>query len=299
MENNPHPPRQTATTFFQSDMRLGEGPIWSPQDQALFVVDILDGRFYYLPTSLKRATYYDFDRMISVVLPIEQGGLLVAQEDRIIRFFPEEGDIEEITPFEADLLNNRSNDGKCDSLGRFYIGTMHKQEEEEMGSLYLLNESLEVEKLTGKRTISNGLAWSPDGRTLYYIDSPTRRVVAFDVDFSSGHLSNERVCFPILPERGFPDGMTIDTEGMLWIAHYGGACVARYHPDTGQTLYLVEVPAPHVTSCTFGGPDLDILYITTARKDLTPEEADRFPLAGSVFQATPGFKGLPVDPFRF
>lgn len=291
MADHLDPPRQTAELFFRSDMRLGEGPVWDERAEQLYVVDILDGRLYVLSPDGQQITYYDFDRMVGAVVPMRSEGLLVAQSDRIIQFLPEEGDIHELVALEPEITENRANDGKCDARGRFYIGTMNMEETDPQGALYQLAPDLSLNKVTDKRTISNGLAWTKDERTLYYIDSPTRQVVQFSVDPETGLLSDETVCFPIPEGRGFPDGMTIDQEGMLWVAHYDGACVARYDPATGKTLHMVDVPAPHVTSCAFGGPHNEVLYITTARKDLTRAQAIKFPLAGSVFSIKTGYRG--------
>jgi len=146
-------------------------------------------------------------------------------------------------------------------------------------------------------SISNGLAWSVDHRTLYYIDSPTRQIVAFDFDDGRGAISNRRVVIQLGEEEGFPDGMTIDKEGMLWVGHWGGWQVARWNPQTGKKLLQIKLPVAKVTSCTFGGDLLQDLYITTAKVDLTANELREQPLAGSLFVVPNCGEGLP--PFEF
>jgi sugar lactone lactonase YvrE len=167
------------------------------------------------------------------------------------------------------------------------------------GSLYLLKPDGTAEvKVTGVG-VSNGLAWSPDHRTLYYIDSPTRQVRAFDFDPATGSLSNGRVAFSIPAEEGFPDGMTIDREGMLWIGHWDGWQVARWDPASGEKLLGLKLPAARITSCTFGGEQLDDLFVTSAREGLSPKELEAQPLAGAVFVfKNCGYRGWEPDRCR-
>ena len=155
--------------------------------------------------------------------------------------------------------------------------------------------NLKTEKKISEVTNSNGLAWSPDESIFYYIDTPTLKVRAYDYDAETGIITNPRDVIHFPEEEGFPDGMTIDEEGMLWIAHFSGAKVSRWDPNSGRKLSSISVPAKHVTSCTFGGPDLDELYITTAKLDDT--DMDEFPHAGGLFRIKTGIKGMPA--FRF
>jgi sugar lactone lactonase YvrE len=201
---------------------------------------------------------------------------------------------------EPDLPTTRFNDGKCDPLGRFWAGTMDMDEKGPLGSLYMLNHQHQLTRQWLGVTVSNGLAWDMSGKqpTFYYIDSPTRQVVAFDYEPDTGSLSNRRVAIAIPDGEGFPDGMTIDSEGALWIALWQGWGVVRYNPKTGERLGKIEIPVEKVTSCTFGGPDLNDLFITTASIGLAPDARAAQPDAGAVFRVKTDSTGLPTILFR-
>ncbi|GAB3818271.1 hypothetical protein GCM10028895_15300 [Pontibacter rugosus] len=163
--------------------------------------------------------------------------------------------------------------------------------------LFCLHKNLEVKQVLQNLTISNGLAWSADAATLYFIDTPTHTIQAFNYDLATGEIGQKREVVRVPEEEGMPDGMDIDTEGNLWIALHGGAAVACYNPATGEQLQKIKVPAVNVTSCTFGGPDLDTLYITTAREWLSEEQLEQYPLSGSMFEVKPGVQGREVNFF--
>jgi sugar lactone lactonase YvrE len=199
---------------------------------------------------------------------------------------------------EAHLPGNRFNDGKCDPAGRFWAGTMRIAEDQVgAGSLYCLDRDLTVRKMWEGITIANGIAWSSDAKTMYYIDTPTCAVAAFDYDLATGSIANRREIIRTPKEAGFPDGMTIDAEGMLWVAYWQGWRVVRWDPSTGEMLATVELPVERVTAPWFGGPNLDELYITTARIGLSDEARAQQPLAGSLFRARVGVAGLPAFEF--
>jgi sugar lactone lactonase YvrE len=199
---------------------------------------------------------------------------------------------------EAHLPENRFNDGKCDPAGRYWAGTMSLTDQPSKGALYQLEADHTVKRLIPDVSISNGLAWTSDGGTMYFADTPTRQIAAFDYDLVTGDVNNRRTVVHIPEDQGFPDGMTIDSEGMIWVAHWDGWQVSRWNPNTGEQLCAIPVPASQVTSCTFGGPDLDQLFITTARVGLDEEELSKQPLAGGVFRAMPGVKGVPANRYR-
>jgi sugar lactone lactonase YvrE len=201
---------------------------------------------------------------------------------------------------EPDKPGNRFNDGKCDSHGRFWAGTMDDAEKERSGAFYRLDADLSCTRLFGGVGISNGLAWSPDDKYLYYIDTPTRRVDAFDFDPETGGLSNRRVAFEVPLGMGFPDGMTVDEEGMLWVALWMGWGLGRWDPSSGRLLEKVDVPVARTSCCAFGGRALDKLYITTASIGVAGaggEEAAGQPHAGALFVYEPGLKGAASVPF--
>ena len=222
---------------------------------------------------------------------------MLALKDGFAAFDPASGELTLLDDPEADLPENRFNDGKCDPAGRFWAGTMAIDPVEGAGALYCMDTDLSVRKMLGQVSISNGIVWSLDGARMYFIDSLRYDVLAYDYDAETGNIDNERIAFRVPREVGLPDGMAIDAEGMLWIAHFDGSKVCRWHPDSGEILQTIELPASKVTSCAFGGPDLDTLYITSGSLGMTDEEREREPHAGGLFAAGPGCRG--VEPFQF
>ncbi|HSQ39683.1 MAG TPA: SMP-30/gluconolactonase/LRE family protein, partial [Anaerolineales bacterium] len=197
----------------------------------------------------------------------------------------------------SEPATNRFNDGKCDPAGRLLAGTMDMDEKAASGNLYSLEAGKPPRKLLDGIRISNGLAWSPDYRLFYYIDTPTRQVRAFDYDLETGNISKPRVVVEIPSGMGFPDGMTSDMEGRLWIAQWGGSRVSKWNPLTGQKEAEIAVPVPHVTSCVFGGPRRDILFVTTARVGLDKSTLAQNPLSGGLFQIQTQTEGMPTFDF--
>ncbi|MGI9240166.1 MAG: SMP-30/gluconolactonase/LRE family protein [Verrucomicrobiales bacterium] len=275
---------------------LGEGPVW--HDGRLVWIDI-EGRkvFVHDPAGLTDQTIGLTER-IGCVWPCAGSGRLVCGLQSGLAYLdPASGQLEVIADPEPDQPRTRFNDGKCDPLGRLWAGTMDMEETEALGSLYMLTGDGQVVRQGASITVANGLAWDPDGETFYHIDSPTRVVAAYDYEAATGKLSNRREIIPIPDVEGFPDGMTIDSEGKLWIALWGGWGVVRYDPKTGERLGKIDLPAEKVTSCTFGGDDLDELYITTALIGLGTSALEDQPSAGGLFKVKVGVPGLPATPF--
>jgi sugar lactone lactonase YvrE len=175
---------------------------------------------------------------------------------------------------------------------------MHKELHFGAGALYRVSPDFRGSKKISNTSISNGMAWSSDHTTFFYIDTPTHEVWRFDYKLETGEISNKSIAFSIPESYGSPDGMCIDSEDMLWIAHWGGNCVRRWNPNTGKVLEKIEVDAPHVTCCCFGGKDLDTLYITTARSGLSEARLEEFPSSGGLFVYRPGVKGTPINYFK-
>lgn len=273
---------------------LGEGAIWDTANATLYWVDITAGHVHsYHPETRARRTY-TVGQMVGTVVPHAAGGLLLAVEQGTARLDLTTGDIMPIwqhTPLQPGI---RFNDGKCDPAGRFWAGTMALDARPGAGSLYRFDADGSVHTLVHDVTVSNGLAWSLDNRTFYYIDTPTQAVAAFDYDLTTGEISNRRDVIRIDPGDGSPDGMTIDAEGMLWIAHWGGSRVTRWNPADGSLLQTVRLPVARVTSCWFGGPDLNELYITTASIGLSAEERAAQPHAGGLFRYKSATQGVPA-----
>ncbi len=277
---------------------LGEGPVWDAKRQVICWVDILNGEIHeYAPDQKKHQTIY-VQQMIGSLAVCKNGNYLVALQNGFAYINRTTGELQMLSDPEAHLPGNRFNDGKCDPAGRFFAGTMALSEAPKAGGLYLLENNASHKKQLEEISISNGMAWSLDHQTFYYIDSPTYEVAAFDYDKSTGSICNKRIIIKVPQEDGCPDGMTIDSEGMLWIAHWNGWQVARWNPGTGEKLYHIPMPVAKITSCTFGGQSLEDLYITSASVDLTDGDLKMQPLAGSLFVVRNcGFKGLPAFEF--
>jgi sugar lactone lactonase YvrE len=202
-----------------------------------------------------------------------------------------------IASVEADRRDERMNDGKCDRAGRFWAGTMALDERAGAGALYRLDVDRRVSMVLSGVTVSNGLDWTDDGRVMYFIDSPLQTVDVCDVDPESGAISNRRPFVRIPPAQGTPDGLTVDAEGGVWVALWGGGAIHRYRSD-GSLDAVIRMPTTHPTSCTFGGADLGDLYITTAAIRLSPLERSQQPGAGGLFRVRPGISGRPAQRYR-
>jgi sugar lactone lactonase YvrE len=276
---------------------LGEGPCWDSESKRFMFVDIQEKRVHVVSTDTGAHRIIQLDQLVGAVVPRSSGDVIVAMQNGFYALELETEALTAIADPEADKLTNRFNDGKCDAAGRFWAGTMSTNGQKQAGSLYRLDKDHTVHRMVENVTTSNGLAWSPDGKTMYYIDTPTKQVVAYAYNEESGTISDKRVAVAIPDGQGSPDGMTIDEEGNLWVAHWGGHRVTRWNPNTGELLATLPVPAVRVTSCTFGGDNNDELYITSANIGETEEERASYPHAGGVFRVKPGVKGLPTQSF--
>lgn len=277
---------------------LGEGPLWDDQRNTFCWVDILDGILLEYHPENNQVHKMELQEPLGAVALFPDGDFLVAAQSGIYRILRDSGVKSFLCHPEQAFPDNRYNDGKCDPLGRFWIGSMAKDHSPECGNLHLVFNDFKTLHQLSEVSISNGLAWNIPGNKMYYIDSPTRKVWAFDLDTESGTLSNRRIAISIPESEGVPDGMTLDREGMLWIGHWDGWQVARWNPETGEKLLGLKLPAAQITSCTFGGPNLTDLYITSAREGLGAADLETQPLAGSVFIIKNcGYQGWPTDRF--
>lgn len=276
---------------------LGEGPHWDQEEGKLYWVDVEGKQLRSYDSSAHSEIIYSFETMVSAVIPSMDGGWVLAMQDGIYSFRSGHP-LELLSLVESEIPGNRLNDAKCDRTGRLWFGTMSMDFSPGAGSLYVLQTDGKVQRVLSGIGCSNGIAWDDERGLMYYIDTLSRCVSAFDWHENNIKLSGRRTVVQIPASSGYPDGMTIDSDGMLWIAHWGGGCVSRWNPDTGQQIATVEVPARHVTSCTFGGKELDELYITTARPPTNESETLRFPLAGGLFKVNPGATGVPANRFR-
>ncbi|MFF2888804.1 SMP-30/gluconolactonase/LRE family protein [Paenibacillus sp. NPDC057967] len=276
---------------------LGEGPHWDAETNQLYFVDI-DGRALHVYDTVSRNhRMHRFDKRVSAVIPAVDGSLIVTLEDGIYNYYPDSGALHVIALIEAEMPDNRFNDAKCDPAGRLWAGTMSTGYAKDQGSLYRLERGGEPARVVTEVGCSNGLAWDESKGCMYYIDTLKLAVDRFRYNSGTGEISGRETVIKWPSKEGYPDGMTIDNEGMLWIAHWGGGKVSRFDPDTGKRLAEIEVPALYVTSCVFGGARLDELYITTARVVLSEDEHALYPHAGGVFMAKPGVTGTPSRRF--
>jgi len=280
--------------LIQSNNLLGEGPAWDSSTKELLWVDIENRTLNIFQTETGVESQFHFEHRLSAIVPIEKnpGKYILALQNGLAIFDRTTETLEYFSDCEKDLANNRFNDGKCDPAGRFWIGSMDLDAVAGKGTLYCVDNDLTITKKISGLSISNGMAWTKNGETIYFVDSPTQLVAKFDFEIKTASISNKKIVIEIPESMGVPDGICIDSENMLWVASWGGACITRWNPETGKLLQKVEVPAKNVTSLCFGGKDLDTLFITSARTGLNREELDEFPLSGSVFSYQPDVGGL-------
>lgn len=277
--------------------KLGEGAIWDCDKKLLYWIDIIDGEVHIFKPKTMQDEIIGTGEMIGTVVPCRTAGLVVAIESGLYFMNDITKKLSFINNPEKHVTGNRFNDGKCDPIGRFWVGTMSKTDESGTGSLYCLDKNLNVRTMLQGVSISNGIAWSTDNKNMYYIDTPTRAIWSFDYDMETGNISNKQAVITINESEGYPDGMTIDEQGMLWIAHWGGWKVSRWNPRNGEKLDEIKLPVEQVTSCAFGGENLDELYITTARTGLSDDKMFKQPYAGGLFCVKTNVKGL--QSFKF
>jgi sugar lactone lactonase YvrE len=272
---------------------VGEGSLWDAEQQVLYWIDILSHELYVYDPATGDNRTIPTAQAVGTVVKRASGGLVLALHNGFAFL---DLDTERITPIadpERDIPANRFNDGKCDPAGRFWAGTMEFNGEPDAGALYCLDAKGEVTEKLRPVAISNGIVWTADAKTLYYICTRANTVRAFDYDIDTGDISNERVVVTNQGEGGF-DGMSIDAEGKLWVAVFGGWAVRRYDPDTGNLLQEVKLPFERVTSCAFGGKNLDELYVTSAVVGLDDAALVDQPQAGSLVKIDPGVQGVPA-----
>ena len=273
---------------------LGEGPVWVTRERALYWLDIKGRKIFRLDSEGALAEWLTPLRIGSIA-PRKSGGFIAGTEDGIAIVDPAAERFEIVARPEENLPGNRFNDGKIDRRGRFWAGTMDDREKEATGTLYCVDPDLGWRAVDGNYRVTNGPAFSPSGTIMYHNDSARQVTYAFDMD-SAGKPANRRVFLQFGQGDGYPDGMTVDSEGCLWIAFWDGGSVRRFSPS-GEWLETVEMPVTRPTSCTFGGRDLDRLYVTSASIGLDEEAIGMQPNAGGLFMFTPAVRGVEDVPF--
>ena len=278
---------------------LGEGPVWDAANHTILWVDIMGCAIHELNMKSNALRSISTPSMIGSFALCTDGNILAAMQDGFIFIDRITGAVSPLSDPEAALNGNRFNDGKTDPAGRFWAGSMSLSGEKGTGNHYMVDQQLNVKKQIENVSISNGLCWSLDQRFFYYIDTPTMEVVCYDYDNQTGEITNKTTVITIPAKEGYPDGMTIDSEGMLWIAHWEGWQVARWDPSTGNKIDSIHLPVSLVTSICFGGENMDDMFITSARVGLTDEQLAEEPLAGSSFIISKtGFKGFTFPAFN-
>jgi len=277
---------------FPQPSELGEGALWDERESVLYWVDIVQNKVQRFDPRNRSNLSYDVGESVGTVVLSQDQRLLLGLRNGIGALEPMTGKVSHLVDIERDKPHTRLNDGKCDPRGRFWVGSICEREPEFDGGLYCFNTDLTVStKLTGIQC-SNGLVWTRDSGTFYYIDTPTQEIWGYHFEPESGVISQKRVVAKIPNVIGSPDGMTLDADDHLWVALFGGHRVIRIDPMSGQIELQIPVPASNVTSVAFGGADLNELYITTARIGLSPEQRAAEPLAGSLFRVQVPYRGV-------
>lgn len=289
-----------ASLYIDIIATLGEGAIWNHRTKEFYWVDIEGKKAFTFNSEDKALKSISVGQRIGTIVPSsKENEVVVALQQGIysLNLNTEALSHLEDAPFDPGVI--RFNDGKCDPAGRLWVGSMALDAKPKAAALYCFDGKDPIKQVLDNLTISNGLCWSSDKEAMYFIDTPTKVVQAFDYDIRTGTITNARTVINLEEEEGSPDGMTIDQEGKLWIALFGGSSVVRCDPDSGELLQRITVPAKNVTSCTFGGAQLDTLLITTASLGMNENEQEQFPKAGAVFAAVPGVKGVNSNFFEW
>jgi hypothetical protein len=286
-----HPVGQTLST-------LGEGPVWDELTQCIYWIDIVNSKIIEYDINNGKERHIETGSMIGSFALTEDGNIIAALQEGIALINRTTGEKKIIASPEKNSTSNRFNDGKCSPDRHFWAGTMSLNEADSSGYLYSIDSHYKVRVHEKGLTISNGLCWSLDKKYFYFIDTPTLQVIRYD--YLNGEIQNKQSIIHIDAKKdGYPDGMTIDAEGNLWIAHWGGWQVTRWDPQTGKQVDAIRLPVSQVTSICFGGSKLDELFITSARRGLTAEHLQLEPLAGATLRVLKtGYRGLPFYRFK-
>jgi sugar lactone lactonase YvrE len=288
----------TAIDVVQREEALvGEGPVWLPHERALYWLDIKGLKIFRFDGETRTAQSWPTPEREGALIPRRQGGFIALAKSGIYATEPPFSRFDKLGHPDADQPSNRFNDAKCDPAGRLWAGTMDDDERKASGRLYRLDDRTSWTRVRDNVNLSNGLGWSPDGTTMYFVETLRGVIWRFDYDVATGAATNASVFAEIPSADGYPDGMCVDAEGCIWLAHWGGWRLTRFTPE-GRVDRVVWMPVPQVTSCAFGGPDLDTLYVTSAAIGLDTATKAKAPLSGSLFAFAPGVRGMPVQAFR-
>ena len=275
---------------------LGETPVWSAADSRLYWIDCMAGAIHsFDPTTVEDRILLEVEGYLGSISLRAQGGLLLLAGKALWALDAGATKPRRLAGVEEDIPDNLVNDGKCDPAGRFWFGTMHAGEREATGALYCF-DGTEVVRVDDGFICANGLGWSPDGKTFYLVDMMPGRVLAYEYDPGSGTARKRRTLFRIPRAEGMPDGLCVDSEGGIWVAHWDGWRISRWSPE-GRHLQTLEVPVQRPTCPIFGGPGLDTLYLTSSAANLPTESLARGPRSGALFALDAGVRGVPIAEF--
>ncbi|WP_413375536.1 SMP-30/gluconolactonase/LRE family protein [Alkalihalobacillus sp. 1P02AB] len=283
-----------AQLLWEHSGELLEGPIWDEESKQLVFVDIKQQQLLFLEPETRQIKKFPFSHPVTSVGKVNGQEWLISTGNELVIFDTKREQSRKIAAIPAKKWM-RFNDGKCDPFGRYWIGSMCEGNETEVASLYVLSDKNNLIEARVGMTISNGLAWNEELSLMYFIDTPTQKVFAQTFNQETVSLREAESVIDLSSEKGYPDGMTIDASGDLWISMWGGGTVLCVNPQKGEVIDRIEVEADQVTSCTFGGPNYDTLFITTARIGLSDESLMEKPLAGSVFLCEMPVKGKPLN----
>jgi sugar lactone lactonase YvrE len=274
-----------AELLYKSHDSTGEGVVWLPRSEKVLWVDIESGLLHEYSLTKDLYQCHRFPDMISAIIPVnsEEQEILLTMRDRIIRYDLQKKEYLTLMQFDFIGQGFRINDAKSSPEGRIWFGVMHTTNHNHTGCLYCLNPDLSVNKVLDNQCIPNGMVWNMAGDRMYYADSGRGCIEEYAYDRERGTVTFSRTAISIPPESGIPDGMAIDDAGLLWVAHWGGSGVYVRNPDSGALVDTIDVSVPNVASCTFGGRNKDLLFITTARSGLSDSDIEKYPLSGSLF----------------
>ncbi len=281
--------------YWSGKHELGEGPIWNTREQKLYWVDIFAKNIHCMDYATEKHQQWTMPSDVGCIGFKESGGLIAALIDGIYSLDTTTGQVSTLAELIVGRDDIRFNDGSVDPGGRFWAGTMDLTENEGKGALYRYDADGSVHLMTEGLVVSNGIGFSPDKKTLYHSDSGTGKISQYDFDLETGTISHHQLFVEIPTEAGVCDGMCVDSEGFLWVAHWNGWRITRFNPD-GQIDKIIKMPVARPTSCCFGGPELNKLFISSARFELTAEELNQQPNAGNIFVIDVDIKGQ-AEPF--
>jgi sugar lactone lactonase YvrE len=282
--------------FHHGADRLGECPIWSVAEQALYWVDSRGPAIHRIAPAEGVRRSRPLERVVGSIAFRAGGGLIAAMAHGVHAVDFNSGDVALLADPETHMPDNRFNDGRCDRLGRFWAGTMSDVSRDPTGALYRMTADHRMTRMSDGIIVPNSIAWSPDDKTMYFADTYRARIVAYSFSLAEGAISAPRLFADTAGRKGRPDGSAVDETGCLWNAEYGGGRLVRYRPD-GRIDATIALPVSQPSCCCFGGADLGILFVTSATQRLTPDQLAAQPLAGAVLAINAGVKGLPETAF--